>query len=80
MKTDIRWALESLMSNDSCNSWSTYSELFMAVFNDSTIAEHYSMGKSKRAYYTKYGMAACFKDLINKDKWICILGIITVNQ
>ena len=68
MKTEIPWVLESLMLNDSYNSWSTYSELFMAMFNDSAIAEQCPMGKTKRAYYTKYGMAACFKDLISKDE------------
>ena len=51
------------MSNDSCNSWSTYLELFIVLFNDSAIAEQCSVGKAKHAYYTKYRMVACFKDL-----------------
>ena len=63
VKAEICLALESLMSNDSYNSWSTYLELFMVMLNDSAIAKQCSVGKTKRAYYTNYRMAACFKDL-----------------
>ena len=61
MKAEICWALESLLSNYSFNSCSTKTELFEAMFIDSTIAKQFSVGKTKCAYYLTYGMAPYFK-------------------
>ena len=62
VKAEIRWTLETLQSNYSFNSCSQKSELFAAMFSDSTIAKQFSMGKTKCAYYLTYGMAPYFKD------------------
>ena len=61
VKAEIRWALESLMSNYSYNSCSSKSELCSAMFSDSDIAEKFSMGKTKCAYYVTHGIAPYFK-------------------
>ena len=58
---EIRWALESLMSSYSYNSCSSKTELFSAMFSDSNIAEQFSMGKTKCAYYITHGIAPYFK-------------------
>ena len=62
VKAEIRWTLETLQSNYSFNSCSQKSELFAAMFSDSTIAKQFSMGKTKCGYYLTYGMAPYFKD------------------
>ena len=61
MKVELRWVLESLMPNYSCNSCSSKSELFSAMFSDSDIAEQFSMGKTECAYYVTHGIAPYFK-------------------
>ena len=49
------------MSNYSYNSCSNKSKLFIAVFSDSDIAERFSIGKTKCAYYVTHGIAPYFK-------------------
>ena len=61
VKAKIRWAPESLMSNYSYNSCSSNSELFIAMFSDSDIAEKFSIGKTKCTYYVTHGIAPYFK-------------------
>ena len=61
VKAEIRWALESLMSNFSYNSCSSKSELFSPMFSDSDIAEQFLVGKTKCTYYVTHGIAPYFK-------------------
>ena len=66
MKAEICWALESLMSSYSYNSCSA-SQLFSAMFSDSDIAEKFSMGKTKCAYYVMHGITPYFKSKFNES-------------
>ena len=61
VKAEIRWALQSLMSNYSYNSYSSKSELFSAIFSDNDIAVRFLVGKTKFAYYVTHGIVPYFK-------------------
>ena len=63
VKAETHWALEFLLSNYSFNFCSTKTELFAAMFSDSTITKQFSMGKTRCAYSLTYRMALHFKDI-----------------
>ena len=80
VKAEIRWALESLMSNYSYNSCSCKSELFSAMFSDSDIAEQFSMGKTKCAYHVTHGIAPYFKSKFIESSQLLLFHSVSFDE
>ena len=66
-EAEILWTLKTLLSHNSYRSCENISDLFKRMFNDSIIAKSFSLGKTKCAYYTNFGIAPYFKDILLKN-------------
>ena len=60
-KAEIIWALKSIMSHFSKNSAYDVTDVFKAMFPDSSIAQHMSCGPNKLSYLISFGIAPYFK-------------------
>ena len=66
-KAEIIWALKSVMSHFSYNSAHDITDIFTAMFPDSSIAQHMSCGPTKLSYLISFGIAPYFRDLLLAD-------------
>ena len=66
-KAEIIWALKSVMSHFSYNSAHDITDIFKAMFPDSSIAQHMSCGPPKLSYLISFGIAPYFRDLLLAD-------------
>ena len=66
-KAEIIWALKSVMSHFSYNSAHDITDIFKAMFPDSSIAQHMSCGPTKLSYLISFGIAPYFRDLLLAD-------------
>ena len=66
-KAEIIWALKSVMSQFSYNSARDITDIFKAMFPDSSIAQHMSCGPTKLSYLISFGIAPYFRDLLLAD-------------
>ena len=64
LKAEIVWSLEVLMSNYSFNSCANKSHLFAGMFEDSHIAQSFSVGSTKLSYDITFGLAPYVKNLL----------------
>ena len=64
LKAEIIWSSEVLMSNYSFNSCANKSDLFAVVFEDSQIAQSFSLGSTKLSYNITFGLAPHVKNLL----------------
>ena len=64
LKAEIIWSLEVLMSNYLFKSCANKSDLFAVMFEDSQIAQSFSLGSTKRSYNITFGLAPCVKNLL----------------
>ena len=64
LKPEIIWSLEVLMSNYSFNSCAYKSDLFAVMFEDSQIAQSFSLGSTKLSYNITFGLAPYVKNLL----------------
>ena len=64
LKAEIIWSLEVLMSNYLFKSCANKSDLFAVMFEDSQIAQSFSLGSTKRFYNITFGLAPCVKNLL----------------
>ena len=63
LKAEIIWSLEVLMSNYSFNSCANKSDLFAVMFEDSQIAQSFSLGSTKLSDNITFGPAPYVKKL-----------------
>ena len=66
-KAEIIWALKSVMSHFSYNSAHDITDIFKAMFPDSSIAQHMSCGPTELSYLISFGIAPYFRDLLLAD-------------
>ena len=66
-KAEIIWALKLVMSHFSYNSAHDITDIFKAMFPDSSIAQHMSCGPTKLSYLISFGIAPYFRDLLLAD-------------
>ena len=66
-KAEIIWALKSVMSHFSYNPAHDITDIFKAMFPDSSIAQHMSCGPTKLSYLISFGIAPYFRDLLLAD-------------
>ena len=64
LKAEIIWSLEVLMPNYSFNSCANNSHLFAVMFEDSQIAQSFSLGSTKLSYNITFGLAPYIKNLL----------------
>ena len=67
IKAEIMWTLKVLMSNHSFRSCEEKSSLFTAMFPDSEITRHFSLGRNKVSYNLTYGLAPYVRTLLLDD-------------
>ena len=63
-KAEIIWALKSVMSHFSYNSTHDITDVFKAMFPDSSIAQQMSCGLTKLSYLISFGIAPYFRELL----------------
>ena len=63
-KAEILWALKSVMSHFSYNSAHDITDVFKAMFPDSSIAQHMSCSATKLSYMISFGIAPYFMELL----------------
>ena len=56
-KTEIVWALKSVLSGYSNNSCADISKIFTCMFRDSQIANSFELGATKFKYVIHFGIA-----------------------
>ena len=64
LKSEIIWSLEVLMSDYSFRSCANKSNLFAVMFEDSQIAQSFSLGSTKLSYNITFGLAPYVKNLL----------------
>ena len=64
LKAEIIWSLEVLMPNYSFNSYANNSHLFAVMFEDSQIAQSFSLGSTKLSYNITFGLAPYIKNML----------------
>ena len=64
LKAEIIWSSEVLMSNYSFNSCANKSDLFAVMFEDSQIAQSFSLGSTKLSYNITFRLAPYVKNLL----------------
>ena len=64
LKAEIVWSSEVLMSNYSFNSCANKSGLFAVMFEDSQIAQSFSLGSTKLSYNITFRLAPYVKNLL----------------
>ena len=68
LKAEIIWSSEVLMSNYSFNSCANKSDLFAVVFEDSQIAQSFSLGSTKLSYNITFRLGPYVKNLESVDE------------
>lgn len=63
-KAEILWTLKCVQNHQSFRDNEHTSQLFQNMFWDSNIARQYSLGKTKMAYLTTFGLSPYFKDML----------------
>jgi len=63
-RAEIIWAMRAVVIHSSFRSNSDLGETFQAMFHDSAIAKQFSLGKTKCAYVTVYGLSPYFETLL----------------
>ena len=63
-KTEIVWALKSVLSGYFNNSCAVISKIFTCMFPDSKIAKSFELGATKLKYVINFGIAPYFKDIL----------------
>ena len=66
-KAEIIWALKSIMSHFSYNSAQDITDVFKAMFPNSSIAQHMRCGPTKLSYLISFGIAPYFRELLLAD-------------
>ena len=61
-EAEILWVLRTVLCHNSLRSCDGLSELFQRMFNDSTIAKSFSLGRTKCGYLVNFGIAPYFKE------------------
>ena len=64
LKSEIIWSLEVLMSDYSFRSCANKSNLFAVMFEDSQIAQSFSLGSTKLSYNITFGIATYVKNIL----------------
>ena len=64
LKAEIIWSLEVLMLNYSFNSCANKSDLFAVMFEDSQIAQSFSLGSTTLSYNITFALASYVKNLL----------------
>ena len=64
LKSEIIWSLEVLMSDYSFRSCANKSNLFAVMFEDSQIAQSFSLGSTKLSYNKTFGIATYVKNIL----------------
>ena len=68
LKAEIIWSSEVLMSNYSFNSCANKSGLFAVMFEDSQIAQSFSLGSTKLSYNITFRLGPYVKNLESVDE------------
>ena len=68
LKAEIIWSSEVLMSNYSFNSCANKSDLFAVMFEDSQIAQSFSLGSTKLSYNITFRLGPYVKNLESVDE------------
>ena len=68
LKAEIIWSLEVLMLNYSFNSCANKSDLFAVMFEDSQIAQSFSLGSTKLSYNITFRLGPYVKNLESVDE------------
>ena len=66
-KAEIIWAFKSIMFHFSYNSAHDITDVFKAMFPNSSIAQHMSCGPTKLSYLISFGSAPYFRELLLAD-------------
>ena len=66
-KAEILWCLKTVLSHSSFHSGENISKRFSVMFSHSDIAKSFSLGKTKCAYFTNFGIALYFRGLLLKE-------------
>ena len=64
LKSEIIWSLEVLMSDYSFRSCANKSNLFAVMFEDSQIAQSFSLGSTTLSYNITFALASYVKNLL----------------
>ena len=64
-KTEIVWALKSVLSGYSNNSCADISKIFTCMFPDSKITKSFEFGVTKLKYVFNFGIATYFRDILH---------------
>ena len=69
LDAEIRWTAKIVLSHVSYRSTDNLKQLFMTMFDDSSIAKEFTFSRTKASYFVHYGLAPCFhKDLLKSIK------------
>ena len=63
-KAEIVWALQSVLSGYSNNSYADISKVFTCMFPDIKIAKSFELGATKLKYFINFGIAPYFRDTL----------------
>ena len=63
-KAEIVWALQSVLSGYSNNSYADISKIFTCMFPDVKIAKSFELGATKLKYFINFGIAPYFRDTL----------------
>ena len=78
--TEILWVLNMNANSFSYNSCKNLQSIFRKMFKESEIAERMSLGPSKAAYSTAYGLAPYFKEVLNKETKSLEVFVICIDE
>ena len=67
LTSEILWTMQTVVNHNSYKSNENISELFKTMFPDSKIAEKFTCGERKTAYFTVFGIAEYLRSLIIND-------------
>ena len=67
LKAEVMWTIQTVVNHNSYKSNKTVGALFKAMFPDSKIAEKFTCGERKTAYFTVFGIAEYLRSLIISD-------------
>ena len=67
LKAEVMWTIQTVVNHNSYKSNETVGPLFKAMFPDSKIAEKFTCGERKTAYFTVFGIAEYLRSLIISD-------------
>ena len=80
VKAEIMWSLEVLKNKYSYRSCASNSSLFAEMFEDSKIAQNFTLGKTKCSYVISYGIAQYCKDLLMSVLERIVFVVILFNE